>query len=126
MVLRNLITFCILGDSGISKESGTFSDYNQSDRSGDFGASGVGCEECKSKKQYEQISEYICIKETIWTEIFVSRKWYERIFKYICIKKLYKNYTNIIRMHILFEDIWIYEYNHNKILILGFRFYVWF
>ena len=45
MVLRNLITFCILGDSGISEESGAFIDYSQSDRSGDFGASGVECEE---------------------------------------------------------------------------------
>ena len=45
MFLRNLITFCTLGDSGISEESGDFSDYSQSDRSGDFGAFGVGCEE---------------------------------------------------------------------------------
>ena len=37
--------FCTLGDSGISEESGAFSDYSQSDRSGDFGASGVGSEE---------------------------------------------------------------------------------
>ena len=37
--------FCIMGDSGISEESGAFSDYTQSHRSGDFGSSGVGCEE---------------------------------------------------------------------------------
>ena len=70
--------FCTMSDSGISEESGAFSDYIQSHRSdGDFGSSGVGCEEYRfsirtifiSKKQYEQISEYICIKEIIRTNI---------------------------------------------------------
>ena len=37
--------FCTMGDSGISEESGAFSDYTHSHRSGDFGSSGVGCEE---------------------------------------------------------------------------------
>ena len=37
--------FCTMSDSGISEESGAFSDYTQSHRSSDFGSSGVGCEE---------------------------------------------------------------------------------
>ena len=95
--------------------------------------------------RYERIFKYIYIQKTIWTNIwiylyqrndtneypniFVSKRWYERISEYIRIKKMLqsniqiysfkKNYTNIIRKY---SNIRIYIYN--KILLLGFRFYV--
>ena len=82
--------FCTMGDSGISEESGAFSDYTQSHRSGDFGSSGVGCEEYRfsirtniqTKKQYEQMSEYICIKEMIRTNIRIYSYQENVTFKY--------------------------------------------
>ena len=82
--------FCTMGDSVIFVESGAFSDYTKSHRSGDFGSSGVGCEEYRfsirtniqTKKQYEQMSEYIRIKKMLHSNIQIYS------FK--------KNYTNII------------------------------
>ena len=75
MVLRNLITFCTLGDSGISEESGAFSDYSQSDRSGDFGASGVGCEEHNfDRNKYLNIYLYPKNNTNKYSNIFVSSK----------------------------------------------------
>ena len=86
--------FCTMGDSGISEESGAFSDYTQSHRSGDFGSSGMGCEEYRFsiqtniqiylylKKQYEQIFEYIGIKEMIQTNIGIYSYQENVTFKY--------------------------------------------
>ena len=51
-----------------------------------------------------------------YRNIFVSRKWYERIFKYICIKKIIQILYEWI---FVWENIQIYEYIHNKILISG-------
>ena len=82
--------FCTMGDFGIFVESGAFSDYTQSHRSGDFGSSGVGCEEYRfsirtniqTKKQYEQMSEYICIKKMIRTNIQIYSYQENVTFKY--------------------------------------------
>ena len=75
MILRNLITICTLGDSGISKKSGTFTDCSQSDRSGDFGASGVGCEEHNfDTNKYLNIYFYPKNDTNYYPNIFVSKK----------------------------------------------------
>ena len=76
MVLRNLITSCTLSDSGISEESGSFSDYIQSHRSdGDFGSSDVGCEEYRFLIRMN-IQIYLYPKNNMnkYPNIFVSKK----------------------------------------------------
>ena len=56
--------------------------------------------------RYERISEYICKKLIIWTniQIYLYKKmiWYEWIF--------------------VLEKIWIYKYIHKQFLMLSFRF----
>ena len=67
--------FCIMGDSGISEESGAFSDYTQSHRSSDFGSSGVGCEEYR-------FSIRTNIQKTIWTNVRIYSYQENVTFKY--------------------------------------------
>ena len=73
--------FCTMGDSGISEESGAFSDYTQSHRSGDFGSSGVGCEEYRFSIR-TNIHLYLYPKNNTnkYLNIFVSKELYERLF----------------------------------------------
>ena len=67
--------FCTMGDSGISEESGAFSDYTQFHRSGDFVSSGVGCEEYRfSIRTNIQIYLYPKNNMNKYPNIFVSKK----------------------------------------------------
>ena len=73
------------------------------------------------RRTIRKISEYICIKRTIRTNIRIYKiykiseyiKWYERIEEYICIKEKFTNeYSNIFTT----ENIQIYLYNCVKFI----------
>ena len=60
--MKNLVILVFSGDFGESCESGHFCETSDSDDSGESSDSSESCYVGESKKQYEQIFEYIWIK----------------------------------------------------------------